>query len=439
VVGGDSVEVGVLFNDEDPDGDPLTLEIVAGPDPALGNASTGGGAIRFSSVPGAVGTAQIGYRIGDGEFVADAVVRITVLPCSQGAPVAPDVFLQTGYVQPIAVDLNAYAVNGAVVAVGPPLAAASGVVTPQPGENGNIVFTYTVANVCDQRDTGTVTIDVNQDPVAQPYAAELARTEQRTIPVSDLATDLELLTLAALGGAPPWATIASGGSELLLAPAGAPAGTYGFTATVADPGGLSVVVDVRVTLINRTPTANPDEVDATDGPVTFSPLDNDTDPDGDPLAVQAFPATITFENGETGTVTAVGTDQLLVDPGAGGGVATFTYTAVDPGGLVSEPATVTVRVNRPPTAEDVFAVIPPDTATAVPLDASDPDGDRLVVTLDGVPDDVVVTVANLTVTITAPTRRPFGFDYTVTDPSGAAATARVRIVVSDEPAPPEPS
>ena len=75
----------------------------------------------------------------------------------------------------------------------------------------------------------------------------------------------------------------------------------------------------------------------------------------------------TFTNGSQGTITAVGTDQLSIDPGSGGGIATFTYTVVDNGGLVSAPATVTVRVNRRPTADPVQATIDPDVDTAVPL------------------------------------------------------------------------
>ena len=57
-------------------------------------------------------------------------------------------FLQTAYMQPIAVDLATYARNGTIVDVGEPLLAASGVITPAAGENGNIVFDYSVVNIC---------------------------------------------------------------------------------------------------------------------------------------------------------------------------------------------------------------------------------------------------------------------------------------------------
>ena len=434
LVGGDVVDISVLFNDDEPDGDPLELAIIAAPDPALGSAQVRpGGIIRFSSQPGAVGTATVGYQVDDGELTANAVLRVSILPCGQAPPAAPNVFLQTAYMQPIAVDLATYARNGEIVDVGPPLSAASGVISPASGESGNIVFDYSVVNICRQRDTGTVTIDVNQDPVAQPYQTSMGRTEQRSIPVSDLATDAEPLTVGGLGSQPSWVTVAADGIALAVDPAGAAAGVYDFTATVRDPGGLSVVVSVRVELMNRPPVANDDSVNASAGPITFRPVDNDTDPDGDPLQLQSVPQTITFSNGNQGTITLIGTDQLLVDPGSGGGIATFTYTVVDTGGLVSAPATVTVRVNRPPTADPVQATIDPDVATDVPLVAGDPDGDPVTVTLAGVPDDVVVTIAGLVLTITAPASyagSQITFDYTVTDPSNLTATALVTIDVT---------
>jgi large repetitive protein len=199
---------------------------------------------------------------------------------------------------------------------------------------------------------------------------------------------------------------------------------------------LSVVVDIVVELVNRPPVANDDAVNASSGPLTIRPIDNDSDPDGDALQLQSVPQTITFSNGNQGTITVIGSDQLLIDPGSGGGIATFTYTVVDTGGLVSAPATVTVRVNRQPTADPAQATIDPDVATAVALAAGDPDGDPLTVTLTGVPADVVVTVSGLVLTVTAPASyagSQFTIDYTVTDPSSLTATARVTITVTGTP------
>ena len=237
LVGGDVVDVNVLFNDDEPDGDPLALTIIAAPDPALGSAQVRpGGTIRFASAPGAVGTATIGYRIDDGELTSDAVLRVSILPCGQAPPEAPNVFLQTAYMQSIAVDLATYARNGTIVDVGEPLLAASGVITPAAGENGNIVFNYSVVNICRVRDTGTVTIDVNQDPVAQPFQTAMSRTQQRSILVSDLATDAEPLTISSLTGQPGWVTIADGGASLSAVPSGAADGRVPVHGDGSGPG-----------------------------------------------------------------------------------------------------------------------------------------------------------------------------------------------------------
>ena len=199
LVGGDVVDISVLFNDDEPDGDPLTLSITAAPDPALGSAQVRpGGIIRFASHAGR-------RRHGD-DRLPDRRRRTHVQrgPAGVDPPVRPGTARRPERVPPDGLHAadrgrprGRTPATATIVDVGAPLLAASGVVTPAAGENGNIVFDYSVVNICRQRDTGTVTIDVNQDPVAQPYQTSMGRTEQRSIPVSDLATDAEPLTIAA--------------------------------------------------------------------------------------------------------------------------------------------------------------------------------------------------------------------------------------------------
>ena len=172
----------------------LTYSITTPPDPALGSAELADGNLVFTAVRGPSGTAFVGYTIDDGEQQASATVTITVLPCVAAPPDAPDVFLQTGYQQPVFVDVNRYARNGEVVQVTPPLGA-DNVYTPPAGENGVVSFTYVVRNSCDVEDVGTVTVDVNQDPIGSPYVVQIGRTQQFGIPVSALASDAEPLTI----------------------------------------------------------------------------------------------------------------------------------------------------------------------------------------------------------------------------------------------------
>lgn len=443
VVNGGSVSVSTLFNDVDPDGDPLSLSIVAGPDPALGSINVGaGGLIDFTAVPGAAGTAVITYRISDGELTDDAVVRITVHPCAQSAPVANSGFLQTGYRQPINVDLATFGSNGSIVDVSGPPGYDGVVYTPPAGENGNVVITYAVVNACRMRASGTVTIDVNQQPSAQPVSAQVFSATERVIPVSDLASDAEPLTITANAGAPAWVTMQAD-RLIVKPPAGTQAGSYGWTTTVADPGGLSTAVSVTIVVRHQPPVAQPDTIDATgSAPVTVDIVANDADPSGSAgqLTINAQPPSqITFTNGKAGTVTVKPNSRTIeIDRGAGEGQATFTYTVRSITGEVSAPATVTViapPINNLPTAANQQVAVTVGQVLQFSLQASDPDGDPLTVDGEGNPGDLVITVTGLQVTIRASSPGTFSFVYRVSDGKAYSPPATVTVVVS-APSPP---
>ena len=312
VANGGTVSVPIALNDSDPDGDQLTYSIVSGPDGALGAARLDLGSLVFTAVPGASGVATIVYRVDDGEVTSDATVSITVLPCAESAPDAPDLFLQTGYQQPIAIDLTATASNGVVTDVGPPLSAPIGVYTPPAGENGNVTFNYVVRNSCRIQDVGQVVIDVNQDPLASPYEAAIGRMSTAVIPVSSLATDAEPLRIVGLEGAPEWVSVIDEQRAILVDPQGR-SGRLDMAAVVADTGGLQSRVPISIQLINNPPVAQPDAVAIADDIVTFAPLANDGDPDGDPVGLASVPATLTFSNGEVGTIDRLSDNQLRID------------------------------------------------------------------------------------------------------------------------------
>jgi large repetitive protein len=438
VVNGGTVTVPIALNDFDLDGDPLTYSIVTPPDPALGTARLDAGSLVFAAVPGASGVATVTYRIDDGELTADAVVRITVLPCAAAPPEAPDVFLQTGYQQPIAVDLRSYARNGEVVSVSPPLSAPSGVITPPPGENGNIVITYAVRNSCRIQDVGQVVIDVNQVPAGTAFERSIGRREVLSIPVTALASDLEPLTIDALEQAPAWMTVAGDGRSIDVVPDGA-AGRADTVAVISDPGGLRVRVPVTIVLVNLAPIAQPDAFEYTAGADTFAPLANDTDADGDAIQLLAVPGTLAFPNGIDGRIEVVDGDRLRIIPAGGEGVASFEYTIVDSQGSASAPAIVTVTVNRSPVAPDVEIELPAGTELEVPVPATDPDGDPLTLEVLDEPPWLELEVDGLVVTIRATERGPdrvVEVRYRVTDPDGASADGRLLVTITDPPPPP---
>ena len=63
-----------------------------------------------------------------------------------------------------------------------PVGYADGLYTPPAGENGNVRSPSVVTRAA-SGSTGTVTIDVNQDPIAQPQSLTIGRGEYLEIPV----------------------------------------------------------------------------------------------------------------------------------------------------------------------------------------------------------------------------------------------------------------
>jgi hypothetical protein len=348
-----SITVNVLNNDTDPDGDPLTVSINDAPDPAIGTAAVTSGRIAFTATQGASGSATIGYTVSDGELSDNAVLRITVLPCTDSTPIARDAFLETGYLQPITVQLAGYVTNGIVTASQGPPGWADPVYTPPAGENGNVTITYTASNGCAASATGTVTIDVNQQPVAQPQQLALGKNESRTIPVTSLAGDDEPLVITGSTGAPAWVTTTPDG--VVIAPPGGTVGTvFSWTTTVQDPGGLTAAVPISVSVSNLPPVAANDLVDASETTGPFMIVANDSDPD-DPnssLRIQSLPSVAQMQVGNASLTLMADGRRILVDTSNGQGIGGFEYTVVDPSGAT---ATALVGIIGPP--------IPPPTTT----------------------------------------------------------------------------
>jgi VCBS repeat-containing protein len=65
--------LGVLANDIDPDGDPLTAILISGPSSGTLQAFDGQGGLRYTPVAGFEGTIEIVYQSTDGMFLSDAV------------------------------------------------------------------------------------------------------------------------------------------------------------------------------------------------------------------------------------------------------------------------------------------------------------------------------------------------------------------------------
>jgi CshA-type fibril repeat protein len=187
------------------------------------------------------------------------------------------------------------------------------------------------------------TVDNLQDPDANPDSATTDEDTPVTIDVLDNDTDpngdpLEIVGVPTAGNGT--VTVNPDGT-ITYTPDPEFNGTDTITYTVTDPDGneATSTVTVTVTPVNDAPEANPDSsVTPLNTPVTFAVLGNDTDVDGDTLAISGTPTSA------DGTVTVNGDGTLTFTPNTGfTGVAVVNYTIVDEEGL-TDSTTWTITV-----------------------------------------------------------------------------------------------
>lgn len=180
-----------------------------------------------------------------------------------------------------------------------------------------------------------------------------------------------------------------------------------------------------------TPVANPDTATTDeDTPVIIDVLDNDTDPNGDPLTVISATA-------GNGTVEINPDGTLTYSPDADyNGADEIAYTITDPdGNTASSTVAVTiVPVNDDPVANPDFATTPLMTPVVIDVldNDTDVDGDPLTVTAATAPNGTVVINADGTLTYT-PDDGFSGVDditYTITDGQGGFDTSTATVTVA---------
>lgn len=168
---------------------------------------------------------------------------------------------------------------------------------------------------------------------------------------------------------------------------------------------------------------------------------NDTDPDGDTLAVTSVG---TPSGGGSVTIRNSGEHVRYTAP-ATAGVRTFTYTVSDgKGGTDSATVTVTVtQSNQAPVAVDDTAAALAGTTTAIMVRANDSDPDGHAITVGSVTQPAAgggsVTIASGGghVLYTAPfSMGAYTFTYTTSDGQGGTDTANVTVNVSFGEGPP---
>lgn len=327
--------------------------------------------------------------------------------------------------------------------------------TPQVGFVGVVTFTYVVADTEGTYSLpATVTITVIGIP---PVAGNDTATtpEDTPVAIAVLANDTDsdgtiIPSTVTIQAAPLHGTTSVNPvtGVVTYTPALNYNGPDSFTYTVEDNDGQEsnvATVSITVTPVNDPPLANNDSAVTNRGvPVDINVLANDTDPDSaiDPTTVTI----VTPPPGAAGTlavnpVTGVVTYTPAV---AYFGTFTFTYTVKDTSGATSNIATVSVRVNNPPTAVNDSATTPEDVPIAITVLANDTDTDGTIdpttVVIVTPPTKGSVTVNPTTGVVTfSPSANLNGadsFTYQVRDNDGAlsnVATVSLNILPVNDP------
>ena len=456
-----SVDIPVLANDSDPNGDTLTLTAAGAPSHGS-TASQPNGTVRYSPAANYAGPDSFDYTVDDGGgHSATGTVSVTVTPVND-TPVATDDALVTSRDVPstIAVLANDTDVDGDALLVtgvtapasGTATANADGTITYTPAANfaGTDGFDYTVGDGAGGSDTGHVAVTVlavNHPPVAVDDTLTAPEDTPTTMDAAANDTDLDggALSVSAVGPASHGTTSITASGQVRYAPAANYNGGDGFDYTVADGAGATDTGHVTVTVTpgNDPPVAVADAVTTPeDTPVTFVPAANDTDIDGDALAVTAIgsPAAGTAVLNANGTVTYT----PLADVN---GTDAFDYTVSDgAGGSATGTITVTISaVNDPPSAAAKTVTTNYQTATSITLTGADTETCDLAFTIVSQPahgklgsigNKLCVTLlppysdgATVTYTPNAGYSGPDSFTYRTSDGQLTSSPATVSITV----------
>ncbi|MEV4277972.1 Ig-like domain-containing protein [Actinoplanes xinjiangensis] len=308
---------------------------------------------------------------------------------------------------------------------------------PAPGWSGGDSFHYTIDDGRLGTSGATVTIElVNAFPVARPDAA--VTDTDTAVAIDVLANDSdpngEPLTVSGWTAAAHGTVTAGQTGSLLYTPDSGFTGIDGFAYTAEDPHTAGSATLVSITVRNAAPVAADDTYTvAQQGTATLAVLDNDRDANtGQPLTVYSAGAA---PRG-TAVPTAAGTFEYTPAPGATG-ADTFEYLLRDDLGG-TDTATVAITIDAAPAAADDTASTGPSTPVdiAVLTNDADPEGQTLDVAGTAVPGHGFTTLPTPGTVRYIPRPGFTGTDtfrYTVRDPIGNTATARVSVQVANAP------
>jgi VCBS repeat-containing protein len=456
---------GVLGNDGDVDGDALTALVVT--NPAHGTLTlNANGAVLYTPALNYSGSDSFTYRASDGALTSDVTTVTITINAVNDPPTALDGFYSLNEDTALIVPAPGVLINDSDVE-GSPISATlvSGVSHGTLIFSTNGAFAYTPTNNFFGLDTFTyrandglldsslAVVNLTVQPVDDPPTAvndAYGTTEDTPLNVSapgvqandgDVDGDT-VMSSVLIGPAHGTLTLNANGS-FVYTPFANYNGTDSFTYENTDGDTLSAVATVTITIspVNDPPIANSNRQsfntaeDATLVVTAPGILENDSDPDGDPLTAVLVSTTTngTLNFNANGSFTYTPVTNFT-------GVDTFTYRATDSTNF-SGVATVQISVNAvndPPVATAESYPVSEDTLLSVAAPGvlgNDTDVDNPVITallVQGASNGVVSLSSDGSFTYT-PSSNYFGpdsFRYQATDGTDDSAIVTVNLTVN---------
>ena len=351
------VNIDVLSNDDDVDGDALTVDSVT--QPANGSVVINADeTVAYTPASNFNGSDGFSYTVADGQSGTDTATVTINISAVNDAPTATVDSASTSEDLAVTIDVlsNDDDVDGDTLTVDSVTQPANGSVvinadetvayTPASNFNGSDSFDYTIIDGQGGTDTATVTVTVSTGNDAPIAVADSAGTDEDiavTINVlgNDDDVDGDTLTVDSVTQPTNGSVLINADQTVAYTPASNFNGSDNFSYTVTDGQGSTDTATVTVTVIavEDAPIAADDSASTPpDVPVVIDVLSNDQDPDGDVLTVNDLtqPA--------NGSVAMNADETLSYMPASNfNGSDSFNYTVADGQGG-TDTATVTVTV-----------------------------------------------------------------------------------------------
>ncbi|UCF12695.1 MAG: tandem-95 repeat protein [Thermoplasmatales archaeon] len=448
--------IDVLANDNDPDGDPLTIDSIT--QPGNGSVSTDGNYVYYTPNPGYNGPDQFTYSISDGNGGSDSATVYVTVGAVNDPPIANDdvatviedslnnlIDVLSNDIDPDGDDLDILSVIQPLY--GTVLYTTDYVYyTPDTNYSGLDQFEYTITDNNGGSDSAFVNVTVNgtnDPPTANndtTTVIEDSVNNQIDVLANDIDIDGDTLTIISVTQ-PDNGSASTDTNYVYYTPDPDFNGLDQFEYTISDGNGETDTAFVYITVsgTNDPPTANDDiamvDEDSVDNQIDV--LANDIDIDGDPIEIIG----VTTPTHGTANYTV---DYVYYTPDPDyNGPDQFGYNITDNNGGTNS-ATVYITVggtNDPPTANDDIAAVDEDSLNNlidVLANDIDPDGDDLDIVSVTQPSNGLVLFTADYVYYTPDTNYNGldQFNYIISDGQGGFDNATVFVVVNPVNDPP---